>query len=230
MPEPGLTVRDLRRQWKPHKERLKQVDPEHQTNVRFHRACSWMQRAEQVTEKTDLDVALLSQWTAFNSLYGQWDESSREPLRDAVSWRSFMNRMLALDESGFIADALVENKPLVVSIYDDEYLSRYFWEEPTPKRANKAKKAKYEARTWFLEGNWTMILERVIERIYLLRCQLIHGAATYNSSLNPTAIRRCSQMMDHLLRSFLLVWINHGADEDWGPMCYPPMRSAVKSR
>lgn len=138
--------------------------------------------------------------------------------------------MLDLDESGFIADALVENKPLVVAIYDDEYLSRYFWEEPTEKRANKSKRAKYASRTWFLEGNWTMILDRLIERIYLLRCQLAHGAATYNSSLNRTAIRRCSQMMDHLLRSFLLVWINHGSEEDWGTMCYPPMRSSVNMR
>ncbi len=222
-----LTVRDLRRQWKPHKERLQQVDPEHPNNVRFHRACSWIRRAEQVTEKTDLDVALLSQWTAFNSLYGQWNESSREPVRDSSSLRSFVDRMLARDESSFIADVLNDNKPLVISIYDDEYLSRYFWEEPTAKRANKSKKSKYEARTWYLEGNWTMVLDRLIERIYLLRCQLVHGAATYNSSLNRTAIRRCSQMMDHLLRSFLLVWINHAADEDWGAMCYPPIQSSL---
>jgi hypothetical protein len=26
-----------------------------------------------------------------------------------------------------------------------------------------------------------------------------------------------------LLPAVLLVWIDHGADEDWGPMCYPPL-------
>ena len=31
--------------------------------------------------------------------------------------------------------------------------------------------------------------------------------------------------MQRLLPAFLLVWINHGADEDWGPMCYPPLGS-----
>jgi hypothetical protein len=75
-----------------------------------------------------------------------------------------------------------------------------------------------------------MILDRLIGRIYLLRCQLFHGAATYNSSLNRTATRRCSQMLDHLLRAFLLVWINHGDDEDWGCMCYPPLRSKAGVR
>jgi hypothetical protein len=27
--------------------------------------------------------------------------------------------------------------------------------------------------------------------------------------------------MQRLLPAVLMVWIDHGADEDWGPMCYP---------
>lgn len=224
------TVRDLRRKWKPHKERLNEIEAEHPTNIRFHRSCSWLQRAEQIIEKHDLDLAILSQWVAFNSLYGQWEDETRVPVSDTVCWRDFLDRMLKLDGSNYIVDALMENKPLVMSIFDDEFLSRYFWQEPTDARASKSKKTKYDARTWYLQGSWTMVLDRLIERIYLLRCQLVHGAATFNSSLNRTATRRCSQMMDHLLRAFLSVWIDHGADEDWGIMCYPPMRSKVGKR
>jgi hypothetical protein len=29
-------------------------------------------------------------------------------------------------------------------------------------------------------------------------------------------------MLGHLLPAMLQVWIDHGADEDWGPLCYPP--------
>jgi hypothetical protein len=219
------TVRDLRRQWKPHKERLIAMKPGHATHVRFHRACSWLQRSEEVTDAADLDWAILSQWIAFNALYGQWDHALREPVADTVCWRHFLDRMLALDESQFIVNRLVENKPLVMSIFDDEFLSRYFWQEPNDKRARQSKKTKFNARTWYLEGNWTLILDRLIERVYLLRCQLVHGAATYNSALNRTATGRCARMMDHVLRAFLQVWVHHGADEDWGIMCYPPMTS-----
>ncbi len=63
------------------------------------------------------------------------------------------------------------------------------------------------------------------ERVYLARCQLVHGAATYGGKLNRTALRRCVMMMQRLLPAMLMVWIDHGADEDWGPLCYPPMRS-----
>ena len=194
-------------------------------NVRFHRACSWLQRAEQITGKDDLDLALLNQWIAFNALYGQWNHETREPVADNECWKHFLERMLALDSGSHIVDTLMHHKPLVMAIFDDQFLSRYYWQEPTDKRTSQSKKTKYDARTWFIEGNWLLILERLCERINFLRCQLVHGAATYNSSLNRTAIRHCSQALGHLLRAFLLVWINFGSGEDWGIMCYPPLRS-----
>ena len=40
MAEATLTVRELRRLWKPQKERLNAEQREHATNIRFHRACS----------------------------------------------------------------------------------------------------------------------------------------------------------------------------------------------
>lgn len=223
-------MRDLRRLWRPHKLRLGGANPEHPTNVRFHRACSWLSQAEQATEASDLDLALLCRWVAFNALYGQWDQQAREPVADRVCWECFVDRMLGLDQERLIVDTLMDNKPLVMSIFDDAYLSRHFWQEPSNQRASQSRKTRYSAQTWYVEANWTLILDRLLERIYLLRCQLVHGAATYNSSLNRTAARRCSQMLDHLLRAFLLVWINHGADEDWGIMCYPPLRSQAQVR
>ena len=40
-----LTVRALRRRWKPHKERLSGGSQQQQdTAIRFHRACSWLGR------------------------------------------------------------------------------------------------------------------------------------------------------------------------------------------
>ncbi len=224
------TIRDLRRLWKPHKQRLIAANPQHPTTIRFHRACSWFQRAEKVTEDTDLDLALISYWVAFNALYGQWDEGQREPLADRMCWQHFLDRMLDLDKGGILGGVLQEHRPLVMAILEDAYLSRHFWQEPTLKRAGQSKKAKFDAQTWYLQENWTLILDRVVERIYLLRCQLVHGASTYNSSLNRTASRRCTQMMNHLLRAMLWIWIENGADEDWGIMCYPPITAVQNSQ
>ncbi|MDA1165657.1 MAG: HEPN domain-containing protein [Planctomycetota bacterium] len=217
------TVRDLRRCWKPHKERLSAGGGEQPTSIRFHRACSWIDRVEKNAECEDYDVDLVCLWIAFNSLYGQWDEETREPRPDRERWRAFVDSVLRLDETGFVAASLVEHKRLVMTLLEDEYLSSYFWKEPGAKRAGQSKKSKYNAQNWYIEKRWVKILDELLERLYLMRCQLVHGAATHAGKLNRTSLTRCVWMMKRLLPAFLMVWIDHGADEDWGPICFPPL-------
>jgi hypothetical protein len=221
---PTFTVRDLRRRWKPIKERLNAQQDSHPTAIRVHRAFSWMARVEELEDGADLDIALICRWIGFNALYGQWDEEKQEPSPDCKSWQQFLGRVLKLDESGHVGDVLTKHKKLVMSILDDEYLSRFFWEEPSDVRARKSKKAKYDAQTWYLEKRWVMVLDRLVERIYLMRCQLMHGAATFGGKLNRVSLRHCSVMLGHLLQATMLVLTENGADEDWGAMCYPPLR------
>ena len=217
------TVHDLRRRWKPHKERLLAANGEQATSIRFHRACSWMARVEQMPEGQDHDLGLVGLWIAFNSLYGQWDSQKREPCPDRESWRAFVDRILKLDHEGYVPGALQEHKRLVISLLDDEYLSGFFWQEPSAVRAKQSRKAAHNAQTWYIEQRWTVVLDEILNRVYVMRCQLVHGAATYGGKLNRTSLKHCVTMMQQLLPALLLVWIDHGADEDWGPMCYPPM-------
>ena len=220
------TVHELRRRWKPYKERLASERNEHPTAIRFHRACSWMSEVEQLDPVKHGDQVFLHQWIAFNALYGQWDLQTLEPAADRRSWQEFLGRILAMDRTGHVINTLQENKPLVLCILEDEYLSQYFWQDPGTKSAGRARSGRYKAQNWFLEGRWRDILEQLVTRIYFLRCQLTHGAATCGSGLNRSAVKHCLMMMRWLLPAILDVWIDHGADEDWGPMCYPPMQQA----
>jgi hypothetical protein len=218
------TVHALRQRWKPTKERLVREDRHEPIRIRVHRALSWLARVEELGEEAPLDATLIFRWIALNSLYGNWDEAQRQPIADRDSLQTFLERVLELDVDGRVHGVLIEHRRLVMSIFEDEYLTKYFWEEPTEERARKSQKTKFAARNWYLEGNNGLILWRVMERIYLLRCQLVHGAATFGGSLNRTALRRCCGMLGHLLTALLLVIIDHGAEEDWGPLCYPPQR------
>ena len=186
------TVRDLRRRWKPHKESLQAVQEHHPTTVRLHRAFSWMARVEGVgADGSDNDVVLVCKWIALNALYGRWDPLRREPAPDQTTWRAFLKRVLDLDAGGALPQVLQNHKPLVLSILEDEYLSDLFWEEPTRVRAGKARRVMFDARTWYIEGRWGLILDRLVDRIYLLRCQLTHGAATYGGRLNRRSLKHC---------------------------------------
>jgi hypothetical protein len=177
-----------------------------------------------------LDLRFLCQWVAFNALFGQWNQALQEPVAENQCWRTFVVRMVKRDQGGQIATALTHNRPLVMSIFEDEFLSRHFWQEPTGKGDGHSRKTMFNARTWFIERRWLLILERLFERMHFLCCQMVHGASTFKGSLNRAAIDRCSQAMDHLLRAFLRVWIDFGSDEDWGPLCYPPLKQKAGAR
>jgi hypothetical protein len=217
-----MTVRDLRRRWKPHKDRLNVLLDQHPTNIRFHRACSWIQQAELI-EPEKSDLVLMCQWVAFNALYGQWNSQAREPEADRQGWRTFLHRIAALDKTGYIKATLVEHRKLVLAIVDDAYLASFFWRDPSVSLAVRTTRDRHHAPTWYLEQKWTMILEAVLERVYLLRCQLMHGAATFASARNRKSLSRCITIMNQLLPAILSVYIDHGPDEDWGSLCYPPI-------
>ena len=50
--EPTLTVRDLRRRWKPTKERLAGIPRYQPILIRIHRSTSWLQRVEEIAESS----------------------------------------------------------------------------------------------------------------------------------------------------------------------------------
>ena len=218
-----LTVHDLRHRWKPHKDRLAAVKGEQPTSIRFYRACSWMARVEQMPDGQDHDLGPVYLWIAFHSLCGQWDCQKREPKPDRQSWCGFIDRILKLDRDGCVSTALQEHKRLALALFDDEYVSAYFWQEPAAERGRKARRSAFNAQSWYVERRWPQIVDEILARVYLMRCQLIHGAATYGGKLNRTSLKHCVTMMQRLLPALMLVWIDHGADEDWGEMCYPPM-------
>lgn len=219
----NLTVRDLRRRWKPHKERLVGLQSDHPTAVRFHRACSWLSQAETLDGERQADLILIQQWIALNALYGQWNDDAREPAADRCRWKAFLSEMLAIDGTGHVQAVLVEHKRLVLAILGNAYLNRYFWAEPTEQSKGRCARGERQAHSWYVEKRWLAIAEQVLERVYLLRCQLIHGAATCGSQLNREALKHCTTMMGWLLPAILQAWIDHGADVTWGSMCYPPM-------
>ena len=115
-------VRDLRRFWKPHKERLGQQQPDHPTAVRFHRACSWLDQAQQMNADQLGDLVLIQQWTALNALYGRWDEMLREPVSDRQALKAFLECILTRDSTQHIVTVLQAHRGLVLAIVENAYL------------------------------------------------------------------------------------------------------------
>jgi len=64
------------------------------------------------------------------------------------------------------------------------------------------------------------VLSIVLSRIYTLRNQLIHGGATWGSSVNRDQVRDCVGFMGKLVPLVIEVMLDH-PETLWGDACYP---------
>jgi len=64
------------------------------------------------------------------------------------------------------------------------------------------------------------VLSVVLSRIYTLRNQLMHGGATWNSSVNRDQIRDCRSLMGKLVPVVIEIMLDH-PETLWGDACYP---------
>jgi hypothetical protein len=222
-----LDIARLRSLWKPRRDAYARAMLYEDVRIRIHRALTWLEFADRCDATKDLDARLVAQWIALNSLYGRWDPRAGSAMPDRESLRAFAEQALSHDQDGLIAAVLRGHAKLAVSLFEDRYLCRHFWEQPTsPSGRQRNRDAAWgaaTAREQLREGRHAAVLDRVLDRIHFVRNQLVHGGSTYNGRLNRTAVRRASQMMEHLLACFLQVLMEHGYVDDWGPLCYPPI-------
>ena len=184
-----------------------------------------MQRIEEL-ESAGLghdDPKLIYFWTAHNSLYGRWDAQAREPIGDRYSLGAFTKRIMDFDQDGLIPQLLTEQREEVKAIVGNEFLNKYFWQDPSEDEARRAQNKARKLPSMHFEGRFESILSMTIERVYFIRCQLVHGAATFDSKLNREAVARCGEFLGQYLHAISRIIIDHAWREDWDDLCYPPI-------
>ena len=186
---------------------------------------SWMARSQELPEDpSEDDARLVWLWAAWNAMYGSWDESSGKPVEDLSSQEECLKMLYEADVRGHrhLEAFLNEHKKLASALCGDLWLSRQFWSEgkiAAEKNADRAKRTFLEAMR---EGRYRAALDLTLARVYLGRCQLVHGAATCGSRLNRAQIRRCSVFMGHLLPILATIATESFHDKSWGILCCPP--------
>jgi len=195
-------------------------------SLRVHRALSWLHRAEQMGE--DPDGRFLFLWIAFNAAYAtEIDERFR--LSEQETFRAFLAKLVELDAQGRIAGLVWGEFPKSIRLLlDNKFVFQDFWnfqngslsEEEWKRRFAGAKKAAKSA----LAGHDTVtVLAVVLSRIYTLRNQLIHGGATWNSSVNREQMRDCVSLMGKLVPLVIEIMMDNPGTL-WGDACYPVVK------
>jgi len=195
-------------------------------SLRVHRALSWLNRAEQLGGQSDLDGQFIFLWIAFNAAYAtEIDEQYRES--EQQTFRAFLAKLDGLDAAKQRFEHLVwEEFPRSIRVLlDNEYVFTDFWRSQSGAAPAEAWRASFEAANHAAhvalgKRDTVTVLSIVLSRIYTLRNQLVHGGATWGSSVNREQLRDCTKLMQKLVPLVIEVMMDH-PETLWGQGTYP---------
>jgi len=191
--------------------------------LRVHRALSWLGRSE--AEDGDLDARFIFLWIAFNAAYAN-DLHDNSLLTESRLFSGFIEKLVNLDSQNLLHEIVWEEFPGSIRLLiDNRFVFQPFWdfhngkigEEEWLERFKKQKAAAH----WALGHKETAsVLQVVLGRLYTLRNQMMHGGATWNSSVNRDQLRDASQIMGRIVPAIIHIMMEH-PDTLWGDACYP---------
>ncbi len=191
--------------------------------IRLHRAISWLARAER--ESGDPDSQFIFLWVAFNAAYAQEfepDEETRKQLR------GFFNLLLSVDKKGQIQALLLRKySGPIRTLTSNPYVFEPFWRALREHDASEHWKESFQASARktlqaLLDQEVREVLSVVFDRLYVLRNQLLHGGATWNSQLNRSQVKDGASILLELIPIIIDLMIEN-PDERFGSIMYPPL-------
>jgi hypothetical protein len=190
--------------------------------LRVHRALSWLQRAEQAE---DNDAAFIFYWVAFNAAYaGNFGETSQSGERTAFG--QFFTEIIQVDSSRQVYEAIWSKfSDSIRLLLDNKFVFQPFWNFHNQIPGYEDWETRFEnsqAKTRYALGkqNTKLILSILFDRLYVLRNQLVHGGATWNSSVNRAQVADGVRILGTLLPIFIDLMMDHPAIQ-WPIPHYP---------
>jgi len=190
-------------------------------SIRVWRVLSWLERSDAVAEAEDLESRFIFLWIAFNALYGRLG-SGGKVAGDRGSWQALIAQVIQHDGRDALGRLLKELQGDVLSLVDCEFLFKPFWMGRSGVDRGLRRARRRVLRAYTEPRGTVIILQEVFERLYVLRQQVFHGAATAGSRLNRQTLARGTALLAALVPQMLAVVIEAGPGVDWGPICYPP--------
>ncbi len=213
-----MSSADLKRKLKQHKD-----IPESLT-VRLHRAISWLKCGEENT--TNHDLQFLSLWISYNACYAI-DEKLEDDFTERKQFNEFISKLVSHDHEKRFYNLLWQKfSGPVRMIIENQFIYKPFWDAQRGLKVNWKKmfeKSIEDANRFLAKNEVAKLIEVVLDRLYMLRNQLMHGGATYKSKVNRTQVRDAC----NILKLFIPIIIDimmENRNEDWGEVYYPVVK------
>ena len=190
--------------------------------LRVHRALSWVTRAE--FEDADDDVRFILLWIGFNAAYAT--DVDRAVENERALFQSFFATLVRFDSKHRIYDAVWKRFSQEIRILlDNQYVFQPFWAHDNGMPGNedwedRLERSRHAIGTALREHDTAKILAILFDRLYVLRNQLVHGGATWNSEVNRGQVSVGAAVLSCLLPIFIDLMMDN-LDENWPMPHYP---------
>ena len=194
--------------------------------LRVHRAISWLGRAEK--ERADQDIRFILLWVAFNAAYAQ-DVSGGDHPAGREAFKVFFDLLVRLDAEKRIYNTVWGRFPNEIRVLlENKFVFAPFWHhqnglpgyEDWSSGLVASQKAIAKAMA---QQDTARLLSIVFDRLYVLRNQIVHGGATWNSSVNRRQLTDGAAVLGTLLPVFIDIMMDNPT-QDWGKPFYPVVK------
>lgn len=187
-------------------------------DLRCDRAQSWIKRAG---DARDLDAKFVFLWIAFDSLFGQAEFLGRKS-----DLNEFLTRAIRLDAGKSLPAGMSPVKAEALVLVRLRYLYPKYREDGPSVALGEVitRNAKKVDQKWAVERPQDCL--RMLYRcLYVLRNQVIHGAARATSRMNRDSLGAAVPILSATVPIFRQIVWEH-LDDEWGEAPYRPSRHA----
>lgn len=194
--------------------------PEH-LSLRVHRALSWLNRAEQCEDDDGRFVFL---WIAFNAAYA--NETGEIRITEGRRVSDFLARLVDLDTNHSLANIVWNNYSSSIRLLlDNQFVYAPYWDHQnrlpnSDDWQQRFETDKHVSHRALANRDTATVLGIVFSRLYTLRNQLIHGGATFGSSVNRKQLNDGARILGDIVPAVIDIMMDN-ARQHWGEACYP---------
>jgi hypothetical protein len=167
-------------------------------------------------------MKFISLWISFNACYAV-DINGLSSKSEKAKLRDFTSSLVAFDRTRLYNLFWEKFSGPVKVLIENKFVFEKFWEYTRGESDDYEfafNKSITAASNCLSKQNIEGLLEIVLERLYTLRNQLIHGGATYNSKLNRAQLRDACNIMQLLVPIIIDIMLENGK-HNWGEIAYP---------
>jgi hypothetical protein len=193
-------------------------------STRLHRSLSWLKAAGEQLQTENIDQAFINLWISFSACFYI---ESEEPITP------FIEKLVALDDQQRIYACLWnEYSSSVKALIKNPYVFAEFWQAQRLKGEQKENgeelnawrssfdQSSVEALNYLSRKKVAPLFSIVLDRLYVLRNQVLQGGATYQSRVNREQVTDGVALLSSIMPIIISIMLN-SSEENWGEIAYP---------